>query len=149
MDNRKQGQALQKLRGERTQKEIAVQIEISQNTLSAYESGRIVPSPKVREKLAKVLGQAVLEIDWPPSHKAVSYNHRQPKNNPVGAPGDLLKALRLRKELTQAEVARRVAVDEQHYARIERGYSKKPEPDLLTKMAQVLGPEVLEIFAIV
>jgi len=27
------------------------------------------------------------------------------------------------------------------------GYSKKPEPDLLTKMAQVLGPEVLEIFA--
>lgn len=52
-----------------------------------------------------------------------------------------LKSARAAKRLTQAEVARRLGIDQGYYSRLERG-EKTPSLDVLQKLSQVLGVEV-------
>lgn len=128
------------------QGQLAEQAGVSQQTVSFLETGRVAPSPKTLKLLAKVLGGAVLEIDWPPAFKKESYNKRIPAHAPEGSPGDRLKALRLARGLSQSEVAYKLHLRENAYSRIEQGYTTSPAPEILENLADVLGPEVLEIF---
>ena len=144
-----QGQQLRQLRQARNldQTRLAVQVGLSQTAISDIELGRFAPNPAIRERLAAVLGPAVWQIDWPEEGYPLElHNQRQPLRAPEGSPGDKLKELRLSQGLSQAGIALQLGITEQKYGRLERGYSKQPDATILQKLAQVLGPTVLEIF---
>lgn len=50
------------LRGDRTQAEIAKEINVGQSTYAMYETGKRIPSDAVKIKLAKLFGKTVQEI---------------------------------------------------------------------------------------
>lgn len=53
---------LTRLRGKRTQTEVAKLINISESALSSYETGVRVPRDEVKIALAKLYGKSVHEI---------------------------------------------------------------------------------------
>lgn len=62
MDREKIAKRLVKLRGNRTQAEIANRIEVGQSTYAMYETGKRVPSDEVKIKIAECFGKSVQEI---------------------------------------------------------------------------------------
>lgn len=55
-------QKLRKARGNRSRTKVAADLDISYQTLSAYEKGYCVPSDKVKVKLAEYYGLTVQEL---------------------------------------------------------------------------------------
>lgn len=56
------GEKLKKLRGDRSQGEVAKAVFISDSALSAYENGDRVPRDEVKKRLASYYGKTVGEI---------------------------------------------------------------------------------------
>ncbi|HEX2912274.1 MAG TPA: helix-turn-helix transcriptional regulator [Chloroflexia bacterium] len=158
-----QGNALRNLRIKQglSQSELANAARVSLATIVKLERGERVPGEKVKEALAEALEKAGGEagtgaeagaeaaaalraIDWPPPYAAQSYNYRQPINVEAGGPADQLKQLRLATGLTQSQVAMKLGITEQKYARFERGYSR-PSESFLKDLARVLGEDVKKI----
>lgn len=54
---------------------VAAGVGVSPQSLSAYISGRVFPSPAVIEKLANVLGVSVAELFAPPAPPSVVCPH--------------------------------------------------------------------------
>lgn len=59
--------------------------------------------------------------------------------------GKRLKVIRLEKDLTQAELARKAGVNPNYYAKIERG-EVKPAPEAYEKIAKALKVTAADIF---
>lgn len=59
--------------------------------------------------------------------------------------GKRLKALRLKKSLTQAELAEKADLNSNYYAKIERGIVK-PAPEAYEKIAKALKVTAADIF---
>lgn len=59
--------------------------------------------------------------------------------------GESLKALRLKRGLTQAHVAELVGLSRPAYTHIERG-TKKPSLSVAMKLAQLYGVDVTQLF---
>ena len=53
---------LVELRGDRTQSEIAKEINVGQSTYAMYETGKRIPSDAVKIKIARLFGKTVQEI---------------------------------------------------------------------------------------
>lgn len=51
----------------------------------------------------------------------------------------MLKALRLRKKLTQTELAKRARTSQPYIARLERGEKTNPSLAVVTRLAKALG----------
>lgn len=62
MDKKRISENLIKLRGERTQAEIAEQLGIGQSTYSMYEAGQRIPSDEVKIRIAKLYKKSVQSI---------------------------------------------------------------------------------------
>ena len=62
MDKESIGKRLIELRGERTQSEIAKEIDVGQSTYAMYETGKRIPSDAVKIKIANLYGKTVQEI---------------------------------------------------------------------------------------
>lgn len=61
--NRKQiGLILMKLRGDRTQREVATALDISEPAIRHYESGKRIPKDNIKIKIASYYGKKVDEI---------------------------------------------------------------------------------------
>lgn len=56
------GDKLRKLRGDRSQEEVAKAVYISDSALSSYENGDRVPRDDVKRRLAEYYGKTVGEI---------------------------------------------------------------------------------------
>ena len=53
---------LVELRGDRTQSEIAKEINVGPSTYAMYETGKRIPSDAVKIKIARLFGKTVQEI---------------------------------------------------------------------------------------
>ena len=62
MDNKKIGELLLHLRGDKTQKEIAEAVGVSQSAIRQYESGNRIPRDNIKVKFAKFYDKTVQEI---------------------------------------------------------------------------------------
>lgn len=62
MDREKIGKILIELRGEKTQAEIAKEINVVQSTYAMYESGKRIPSDAVKIRIAEYYKRTVQEI---------------------------------------------------------------------------------------
>lgn len=62
MDSRKIGKKLIRLRGDRTQEEVAKATGIAQESISFYENGKRIPSDEAKIKLAEYYGVTVQSI---------------------------------------------------------------------------------------
>ena len=62
MDNKKIGEMLLHLRGDKTQKEIAEAVGVSQSAIRQYESGNRIPRDNIKVKFAKFYDKTVQEI---------------------------------------------------------------------------------------
>lgn len=62
MDTEKIGAILVKLRGDRTQMEVAAAIGTCQSALAMYENGTRIPSDEVKKRIAKYYNKTVQEI---------------------------------------------------------------------------------------
>lgn len=62
MDKMKIAETLVKLRGNRTQAEIAADLGISQSALAMYETGQRIPSDEVKIKIANRYKKSVQSI---------------------------------------------------------------------------------------
>lgn len=62
MDNTIIAERLVKLRGNKTQKEVAEAVGIAQSTYAMYESGQRIPSDNVKIRLAKYFKRTVQTI---------------------------------------------------------------------------------------
>lgn len=62
MDNKKIGERLRALRGDKTQKEVADAIGTTAMAISNYESGERVPCDGIKMKLAEYYGVTVQSI---------------------------------------------------------------------------------------
>lgn len=62
MNRKKIGEKLIKLRGEKTQAEIAREINVVQSTYAMYETGKRVPSDAVKIRIAEYYKKTVQEI---------------------------------------------------------------------------------------
>lgn len=56
------GETLRKLRGNRTQAEVAKALEISISALSMYENGERIPRDEVKKRIAEYYGRTVQYI---------------------------------------------------------------------------------------
>ncbi|MDD4565530.1 MAG: helix-turn-helix transcriptional regulator [Eubacteriales bacterium] len=59
MDRRYMGETLRRLRGNKTQDEVAAALEISKSALSMYEKGGRIPRDEIKKKLADYYGRSV------------------------------------------------------------------------------------------
>ena len=59
MDSKKIGERLQKLRGSRTQKEVAEAVGVTPMAISLYESGERVPRDEIKVRLANYYKRTV------------------------------------------------------------------------------------------
>ncbi|HEX2253710.1 MAG TPA: helix-turn-helix transcriptional regulator [Thermoanaerobaculia bacterium] len=57
------GRAMERLRGDRTQREVARRAGIHRTTWSSYESGSRLPSRRSQEKIANGLGRTLDDLD--------------------------------------------------------------------------------------
>jgi transcriptional regulator with XRE-family HTH domain len=55
---------------------------------------------------------------------------------------NILKGLRLKKELTQWEVARNANIDLGKYRKIEQGFTKNPSIEVLIRLADFFGVSI-------
>ena len=62
LDRERIGNRLKRLRGDRTQQEIANAIGVSDAAVSAYEAGERMPRDDVKVRIAKIFGKTVNEI---------------------------------------------------------------------------------------
>ena len=62
MDNKKIGEMLLHLRGDKTQKEIAEAVGVSQSAIRQYEHGNRIPRDNIKVKFAKFYDKTVQEI---------------------------------------------------------------------------------------
>lgn len=62
MDAKKIGEKLVKLRGNKTQAEVAKAIKISNSTLSMYELGERIPRDSIKIRIAEYYSQPIYEI---------------------------------------------------------------------------------------
>jgi len=62
--------------------------------------------------------------------------------------GEMLRTLRKEKGYTQRELGERVGIDFTYVSKIETGKSNPPNREVLKKMADVLGIEEEEVFAL-
>ena len=62
MDNKKIGEMLLHLRGDKTQKEIAEAVGVSQSAIRQYETGNRIPRDVIKENIAKLYNKTVQEI---------------------------------------------------------------------------------------
>lgn len=62
MDKEKIAKRLVELRGNRTQAEIAKEIDVGQSTYAMYETGKRIPSDEVKIRIARFFGKSVQEI---------------------------------------------------------------------------------------
>lgn len=62
MDKVKVAENLVKLRGKRTQSEIASQLGIGQSTYAMYETGKRTPSDEIKVKIARLYKKTVQSI---------------------------------------------------------------------------------------
>ncbi len=62
MDKQYIGETLRKLRGNKTQDEVAEAIGISKSSLSMYENGERMPRDEVKKRLASYYGRTVQHI---------------------------------------------------------------------------------------
>lgn len=62
MDKIRIAENLVRLRGKRTQAEIASRVGISQSTYAMYETGKRVPSDEVKIKISKLYKRSVQSI---------------------------------------------------------------------------------------
>ena len=62
MDNKKYGELLLHLRGDKTQKEIAEAVGVSQSAIRHYEQGNRRPSDLVKYRLSKLFETPVQEL---------------------------------------------------------------------------------------
>ena len=61
--NRKEiGISLMQLRGDRTQREVAMALNISEPAIRHYESGKRIPKDNIKIKIARYYGKKVDEI---------------------------------------------------------------------------------------
>lgn len=66
MDKEKIGMRLTELRGEKTQVEIAKEINVGQSTYAMYETGKRTPSDAVKVRIANYYKKTVQEIFFAP-----------------------------------------------------------------------------------
>ena len=59
MDSKKIGERLQKLRGSRTQKEVAEAVGVTPLAISLYESGERIPRDEIKVRLANYYKRTV------------------------------------------------------------------------------------------
>lgn len=144
---KRQGQQLQRLREQHglSGEELGKRVGVTRFGISGYETGRTVPSDKVRKALGQVLGvEQVASIGWPRSYAPTRYR-RQSKLAPPDSPGAILKQLRLSlpDTPTQKEIAERLGMKEENYRWVEsRG--GRVTPELLEKLASIYSKEQLE-----
>lgn len=62
MNKKKIAKTLVKLRGKKTQSEVAKGIDVGQSTYAMYETGKRVPSDEVKIRIARFYGKTVQEI---------------------------------------------------------------------------------------
>lgn len=62
MNKKDIGRKLVVLRGERTQREVASELEISISALAMYEQGNRIPRDEIKLKIASYYGKSVQEI---------------------------------------------------------------------------------------
>lgn len=62
MDNKKIGELLLHLRGDKTQKEVAEAVGVSQSSIRQYEHGSRSPSDEVKYRLSKLFDTPVQEL---------------------------------------------------------------------------------------
>ena len=62
MDNKKIGELLLHLRGDKTQKEVAEAVGVSQSAIRHYEHGNRSPSDEVMYRLSKLFDTPVQEL---------------------------------------------------------------------------------------
>jgi DNA-binding XRE family transcriptional regulator len=62
MNPKKSGKIIAKLRGKRTQKEIAKALKISPSAIQMYEAGNRVPRDEIKLKIAKYFHKKVTDI---------------------------------------------------------------------------------------
>ena len=62
MDGKMMGETLKKLRGSRTQAEVAKALGISISALSMYENGERIPRDEVKKRVAEYYGRTVQHI---------------------------------------------------------------------------------------
>lgn len=62
MDKKEIGQRLVKLRGEKTQRQIATKIGVAPSTYAMYELGERMPSDLVKIRIAKLYKKSVQSI---------------------------------------------------------------------------------------
>ena len=62
MDNKKVGERLVKLRGNRTQQEVADTVGISVSAMGMYERGERIPRDEIKIKLAKEYNTTVQDL---------------------------------------------------------------------------------------
>lgn len=62
MDTVKIGRKLVELRGDRSQREVADALKISDSAISAYEQGDRVPRDEVKKRIAEYYGETVGSI---------------------------------------------------------------------------------------
>lgn len=62
MDKKVIGERLKKLRGDKTIKEVAVDLRISYSTLAMYENGYRVPKDEIKRKLANYYQTSVEDL---------------------------------------------------------------------------------------
>jgi len=62
VDGKMMGETLKKLRGSRTQAEVAKALGISISALSMYENGERIPRDEVKKRVAEYYGRTVQHI---------------------------------------------------------------------------------------
>jgi len=125
-------------------------VRVSKGSLSNWESGRRIPSGPVLNRLLE-------QYQPSPRERARLLFLADPKharfvlaNDPVGSPvnvGQVLRAMRLRRKLTQAEVSRLVGITQGAWAKWESGQTE-PGLELLHSACFLLGASVEELQAI-
>jgi putative transcriptional regulator len=62
MNTKAVGETLRKLRGSRTQSEVAKALDISISALSMYENGERIPRDEVKKRISELYGRTVQYI---------------------------------------------------------------------------------------
>lgn len=117
-----------------TQKNIAQQMQIGQNSYSNWEKGIRTPIRPTIEKLAEVLNTST-------SYLLGETNIKHPEKELPNMLPQRLKALRKEAGLTQKELADKLNISQAAYAQWENGV-KKPARENLTTLANILDTSI-------
>lgn len=138
---------------------LAAQSGIHKATLSRWEAGRRQPSVPELEAVLGALSvspagraEALAHIDAPRAVRALRQNlaSSPETHGAVGRPpagGDLLRAMRLRRKMGQAELARAIGVDRSTLVRWERSETW-PSATPLHRLCYLLGAREGEVVAL-